>query len=233
MGRKKAKSPAQEARARYLQANGLKGSPNANIWFTKCPRTAKDIVLIGDSRIEHFYACEGDPAVQKVTYGIEEEAVVINGNTLPVRFDARVEYTDGRIELRTVGDKAPTKGQGDALKLQACITAAERLGGTYRSIPLRELDAQKQRIMNWRRALRFFRACKGHPLGEAEAAVAAHLHQYRRRTIGQLLEGLPSIEGPILIGALVSLLHKRVLASDLDDAIFSTHTIIEVARPKP
>lgn len=229
MGRKKARTPAQQIRAKYLEANGLRGSGNANIWVTTCPRSGEDLVFVGDARIEHFYACEGDPSVVCADYRVEKSTGVIKGNSFPVQFDARVELTNGQIEYRVVGSKAPCEASKDKeIELQACVNAAERLGGRYRPILLSDLDGWKQRTNNWRRAMRFLRACKHHPLGESEGAVCAQLQQHGNMAIGQLLANLPHTEESILVGVIVRLLHKRALVSDLDQVLFSKHTILRL-----
>jgi hypothetical protein len=231
MGRTKAKTPAQQARAKYVEAHGLRGNTNANIWFTKCPYTGEDLVFIGDARIEHFYACVGDPDVVRTFYRIDAQATRVNGNEFKIQFDARVEFSDGRIEYRIVGAKAPRRDKkGQELEFQACGEAARRLGGCYRPVSLVDLDRLQQRVRNWRRAMRFVRACKDHPLGEAEAAVCAQLKQHKRMTIGQLLVALSDFEAPILVGAIVRLLHKRALTSDLDRELFSRHSVIAAVK---
>lgn len=229
MGRKKAKSPAQQARAKYMEAHGLRANSNANIWFTRCPRSGADLVLIGDARIEHFYATEGDPDVAEAVYGLEPMTVAINGQAVPVKFDAKVEFLDGRVEYRIVGKTAPhNEGKNCERQLQACISAAEGLGGVYRPVLLRDLDACKQRILNWRRAMRFWRACKHHSLAEPEAAVYVQLVQHKRLTIAQLLQSLPGFEPPIVVGAITRLLHKRALVADLDTQMLSAHTLLQL-----
>ena len=230
MGRKKNKTPAQGLRAQHLQAQGQAGSGKANLWHTKCLYTGQDIVFNGDRRIEHFYACEGDPQTRRAWYGIEPVRVTLHGTAFEVPFDAKVELLDGTLEYRAVGAAAAVSGKSeDVLRVEAFKLAAQRLGGVYRPITLADLDRAKQRVLNWRRGLRFVRASWPAQLNEAESIVRVRLEQRRTWSLGELIKEL-DLPPPLVVAAAMRLLHKRVLSSDLDTQMLSTHTQLSVIR---
>ena len=231
MGRKKNKTPAHQVRAQHLQAHRQAGSGMANLWHTKCLYTGQDLVFNGDRRIEHFYACEGDPQTRRAWYGIEPVQVTLHGTAYEVRFDAKVELLDGTLEYRTVGAAAAVSGKSeDVLRVEAFKLAAQRLGGVYRPITLADLDRVKQRVLNWRRGLRFVRASWPAQLNEAESIVRARIEQRRTWPLGELIMVLGNLPPPLVVAAVMRLMHKRVLSSDLDTQMLSTHTQLSVIR---
>lgn len=223
MGRRKGKSPKQSARARLMARHGLKGG-HANIWLTVCPRSGQQLAFSGDARSDHFYAVEGDPDIRAASYSPPAVTVTIDGQVREVRFDARLELQDGTIEFRSV---VPDP-EADESEAHARRVAAAQHGATYRAISLSNLDALSMRISNWRRALRHLRACSHFVLGENEAAVMYQLTQSKQLTIRELLHALPLLDQALVVGAIVSLLHKRQLRADLDRQIWSLHTVVSL-----
>ena len=221
MGRKKEKTPAQKARAELMAAHSLKAGAKANLWITKCLYTGQDIVLLGDDRYEHFYACEGDPHVARAWYERVGQANPSAGVTKSVAFDARVELVSGEIQFRAIGSRAPTKDDG---RYKEYVNAAAQMGGEYLPVTLRDLDALSQRVLNWRRALRFWRAGWSHQLSEIESIMLVRLHQRGSWTIGDFIHAYSAHEPSLVIAAIVRLIHKRVLSSDMDSELFCGRT---------
>lgn len=224
MGRKKTLSPQQQARKAYFAKHGLRGNGNANIWFTRDTATGKDLLFIGDAKIEHFYFCEGDPVVVKAEY-LGAYIGQDGQDSAMAHFDARVTDLAGRLEFRTVGRPSSKRLAAPGLDDLLHVTARS-LGGSYRHVSLAELDSQRQRIENWRRALRFLRAASGHPLSSLCSSVRALLEHRHRLTIGDLLLALEEHEAPLVTAACVKLLRARAISSDLDSATLSRRTML-------
>lgn len=231
MGRKnKEKTPAQKARAALMEKHGARGKRNANVWLIQCWHTHGDLVFTGDARAEHYYACEGDPAIAEVTYVVAPVSVVVDAVSYTVEFDARVVDRTGDLEFRKVGQRAPTVDSDDANAYAAHVQAARQLGGTYRPIRFRDLDLLRTRTANWRRALRFLRATRHHPLGIIESDVRLLFERRVSTTLGRLIDTLTVHEEPLVVAAAIRLVLKRVLASDLDKAPLSRGTTLTLER---
>lgn len=230
MGRKKKEpTPAQKARRALMEKYGLRGSRAANLWIIACPLTGEDLVFSSDALTEHYYVCSGDPEVRAVQYRVDPIQVVHAEEPLLVQFDARVELADGTIEYRRIGATAPTRDGKKADLFPAFEAAAQLRGGVYRPVPLAELDRHLTRSANWRRALRWLRAAKHHPLGIIESDVRLRVEQRAPCELERLIASLPQHPAPLVVAAAVRLVFKRALRSDLDTAPWSTATLLRPA----
>lgn len=233
MGRKKKEpTPAQKVRQALMAEHGLRGSRAANIWIIACPLTGEELVFASDSQAEHYYVCSGDPEVRAAQYRVDPIQVAHAGQTVVVRFDARVELADGTVEYRRVGASAPTANGDKADLFPAFEAAAQQRGGVYRPVPPSELDRHLTRSANWRRALRFLRAAKHHPLSIIESDVRLRIEQHAPCDLARVISSLPQHPAPLVIAAAVRLLFKRALRSDLDTAPWSAATLLRPA-PRP
>jgi hypothetical protein len=233
MGRKKKEpTPAQKARRALMEKYGLRGSRAANLWIIACPLTGEDLVFSSDAHAEHYYVCSGDPEVQAVQYRVDPVRVTHADKTLLVQFDARVELADGTIEYRRVGASAPTRDGKKADLFPAFEAAARQQGGVYRPVPLADLDRHVTRSANWRRALRWLRAARHHPLAIIESDVRLRVEQHAPLDLARLAASLPQHPFPLVIAAAVRLVFKRALRSDLDTAPWSAATLLRPA-PRP
>lgn len=202
------KSLAQTQRDALIDAVDRRGRKTANIWLLREPSTGKDVVLVGDLRMEHFFATEGDPTVDRAEY----ESAPVEAGEATVKFDAVVDFRDGHRECRQVQRVALPE---DAPELAPTRAAAQRLGGRYVVVTTRELDAQRQRIQNWQRALPALNRCAHRPLELVEFEVLARISAGKPSTIGELCAALER-DPALLVAATVRLMRKRALASDMD-----------------
>lgn len=225
MGRKKKEpTPAQKARRALMEQYSLRGSRAANLWVIACPLSGEDLVFSSDARAEHYYVCAGDANVRASNFRVDPVEVEHDGTRVVVRFDARIELADGTVEYRRVGASAPTAESKSAAAFRAHVAAAERLGGVYRPVTLTELDRHLTRTANWRRAMRWLRAAKHHPLGIIESDVRFRVEQHAPCTLDRLIASLPQHSSPLVVAAAVKLVLKRALRSDLDTAPWSAAT---------
>jgi len=220
MSKRTGKSLAQTQRDALVDEVERRGRKTANIWLLREPSTGKDVVLVGDLRMEHFFATEGDPALDRAEYG---PAPIAAGDNV-VKFDAVVDLRDGRRECRQIRRRVPAEHASE----QASATeAAQRLGGRYVVVTPRELDAQRQRIQNWQRALPALNRCAHRPLELVEFEVLARVPPGRPATIGELCAALER-DPALLVAATVRLVRKRALTSDMDSRPWGQNT--RVAR---
>ena len=129
MAEKRRKTLAQLRRNSLIEAVARRGKKTANIWLLSEPITGRDIVLTGDLRMEHFYACEGDPSVAKVDYAPDPISAGAAPGDGEVTFDAVVEFRGRQRECRHIRRLQPNES-GDARQLaatSAAHAAAERV----------------------------------------------------------------------------------------------------------
>lgn len=230
MSQKKVKSLAQSRRRRLVGDKPLAGSKHSNIWTVRSFHSSEMIVLIGDLRIEHYYFCEGDPEVEDADYGPAPMKVTYDGASHEIRFDAVVTLRDGKKECRDVRPKKRSREiVSDLAALQLRLLAAASVTANYVEICPDVLDASRQRILNWSRAIAAFQRCRHRPLQLLEHIVIARLSDGEAACIGELI--LSMQEPPALIvAAVVSLLRKRALVSDLDSRTWSKHSKVWLVK---
>lgn len=212
------KSLAQTRRDKLIDRVERRGRRTANIWLLKQPLTGRDLVLVGDIRMEHFFFMEGDPAVDRVEY----EPSSVDTAEASISFDCVVDYRDGHRECHQVRH-APLQENSPAQKHGAA--AAKRLGGTHVVVTTKDLDSQRQRIHNWQRAIAALNRCNRRPLELIELEILTYVESDRSTTIGQLCEALER-DPALVVAATVRLLRKRTLSSDMDQKPWSRHTRI-------
>jgi hypothetical protein len=212
------KSLAQTQRDALVEAFERRGRKTANIWLLTSPSTGKDVVLVGDLRMEHFFAAEGDPAVERVEY----EPAPIAAGAATVTFDAVVDFLDGHRECRHVRRASLPE---DAPEHATARVAAQRLGGRYVVVTTRDLDAQRQRIQNWQRALPALNRCAHRPIELVEFEVLARVPGGKPSTIGELCSALEQ-DPALLVAATVRLVRKRALKSDMDTKPWGRNTCL-------
>jgi hypothetical protein len=236
MGRKKKVSLQQAARAALLEEHGLKNNKQAHYWISRCPLKGRDWLFDSDWRLEHYYMCEGDPEVVEVDYSIRRLSLIVEGQARTVRVDARVVLADGSVELRRVQSPSRAeKGEDEPLEL-ACVPSVAAVGARYRRVTVAELDQHKQRIANFRRLYRSWRAeCAQRPseLATAVSDVRLRLEQRRALTLEQLALGLPRLDTSLVSAAVASLIRQRLVDSDLDESPLARSTALSWARRRP
>ena len=217
-------SLAQSRRDALVAAVGKRGKKTANIWMLYDPITRDDIVIVSDPRMEHFYACQGDSDILASDFDPAPVQFVVAGETRIVRFDATVLFRDGHRECRHV--RTSNKDVADFEKRALATAAAESVGACYVIVTLEDLDAQQQRVQNWRRALSVLQRCRRRPLEVVELALCARLASDEKLSLGKILDQFTNSPAAIVLASAVSLLCKRALRSDLDTKPWSRHTLV-------
>jgi hypothetical protein len=187
-------------------------------------------ILNGDLSLEHVFYTEGDTTVRSVRYPTEADTEPLGGKN--VAFNAIVIQMDGGIQCRHVRAKAldPTVFR-DAERLQSFREAAKPFGGSYVEITASMLDQARQRIQNWSRLLAAYRRCASHPLQVLEQRLIERLRREGKSTFGAMLGWQVDPSNALIAAAFISLLRKRQIASDLDEATWSLHTKIWERQP--
>ncbi|HEV2682371.1 MAG TPA: hypothetical protein VGV14_17845 [Rhodanobacter sp.] len=177
-------SLAQSRRSDLVNAICHRGKKLSNIWMVYSAIRDQEVVLVGDLRVEHFYACEGDPTIRTVEY--RPEPVLIGSPPQTVQFDAVVRFADGHSECHDV-TYFPLSAKDDAvarMTLGQRVAAAATIAASYREITTDELDAYHMRIQNWGRALQFVAQCRRRPLEFIEFSVVARVRSHGEASLG-------------------------------------------------
>jgi len=217
-------SLAQSRRDALVAAVEKRGKKTANIWMLYDPVKHDDVVIVSDPRMEHFYACQGDPDILSSDFEPESVQFVVAGETRNVRFDATVLFRDGHRECRHV--RTSNNDRADIEKRTLAAAAAESVGASYVIVTLEDLNSQQQRIANWTRALGVLHRCRRRPLEVLELALNACLASREKLSLGSILDQFANSPAAIVLAAVVSLLCKRALQSDLDTKPWSRHTLV-------
>lgn len=179
----------------------------------------EEVAIPGMQRIHHFYACEGDPDIIDVKYGPLEVPVVLDTVEREVSFDAIVRFVDRRREFRSVR-------MNDRQSFELQKRAAAELGAAFRIIDKEWIAERGQRIANWRRALTAHRLCKRIPLVQYKGFTTQVVKAQGLCAFSDLLKLYSSEHRPQALAAIVELIGRRVLASDLDYRMWSLHTTV-------
>lgn len=182
-----------------------------------------ELVIIGKPRADHFFAVEGDPEIYGVEYGPLNVDVRLDGIEQKVRFDSIVRYHDNRREFRSVKMRP-----SQSFELQA--RAAVELGGSFVIIDKAWLKAHGMRIHNWRRALTSHRICSRVNYSSTKGFIMQYVKAHQHATFGELLALYDKVHRPHVVAALVELVGKRALRSDLDVRPWSRHSTVWMGR---
>ena len=231
MEKKKVKSLAQSRRRRLVGDKPFATTKHSNIWVLRSFQSNKVIVLTGDLRIEHYYLCEGDPEVADVDFNPAPVHVAYDGVSQEVRFDTIVTFRDGKKECRDVRQtKRSQEILSDLAASQLRLLAAASVAATYIEICQDVLDANRQRILNWGRAIPAFQRCRHRPLQLLEHIVIARLGDGKATSIGEFILAIQDSPA-LIVAAVVSLLRKRALVSDLDSRTWGKHSKVWLVKP--
>jgi hypothetical protein len=225
--KKKAQSLAQ-ARRDQLIGNYV-AKPKNKKSYLLCSGSVisgEEVTILGMPRIDHFFACEGDPDIIDVKYGPLEVPVILDTIEREVSFDAVVRFGDYRREFRSI-----RMNDRQLFELQQC--AATELGVAYRIIDKEWIAERGQRIANWKRALAAHRLCKRISLAQYKGFITQWVKTRGPCTFAGLLALYGREHRPQTLAAIVELIAKRILASDLDHRMWSLHTTVSFRYDVP
>ncbi len=230
MGRKKNASPRQAARAALVEKYGLRNSRKGNYWLVRCPMSGMDWAFDSDVRVEHYYACEGDPEVLKADYSVQRLPIALANGSVIARFDAQVELLDGAVEMRRVETVAERERGTDETLERACDALVSAMGRRYRRVTIHQIDDLAQRITNWRKGYQFVRAARLLETRAVESDVLLRIGQHGRIGLAHLRESLPALDPSLVVASALRLLRRREIESDLDTSPFSKSTELRRKR---
>ncbi len=221
-------SLAQSRRDELVGEIRRRGKKTANIWYVFVPGSRTDAVLVGDPRFELYLATEGDPDVRDAEYNPNPQTVRFGNVDHNVQFDAVVRRLDGRAEYRNVHETSIIgSGPGtDSVQLEIKKAAAGSMGADYREFTFPDLDALRQRTRNWARAIPALARCRNVELAPIEHELVLRLADGNKCSLRNLLQVLGQEPAPCVVAAVVSLLRKRVIRSDMDIRRWGLSTLL-------
>jgi hypothetical protein len=211
-------------RAKFIGNQPVGDPRKANIWVVHT-FDGRRVVLLKDLNFDHFFFTEGDPNVRSADYDPPLCDVEVDGQLFQIKFDALVKFENGSIHSRHVRQISLKGARLEASRLMsACQAAARSLGATYEEVTAADLDSAHQRIINWFRVLAAYSRCRHRSLAVLEHVIMARIDHAHEITIAQLLHWLPEEQPALVLGALASVLRKRVVCSDLDTETWGMHS---------
>jgi len=219
--KKKGVSPAQAQRDSVTSAVRARGKKVSNIWLVWSAINKADYVIAGDLRADHFFCCEGDPRIIAVDHNPKPIPFGTGDVIEHLEFDALVTLCDNTREWRLI---RPHRRNAEVLRY-----AAEKAGATLVDVSPSYMEPFSMRISNWRVALATLLRCRGRPIAHLEDAIAMFLTRQQKASIDEVLQHFsPGGDPPLLTAAIVSLLSRRKIKSDLDFRNFSLHTMLSM-----
>lgn len=210
-------------RCNLLKQPQGKGRPQKkSIWVVRTFDGSR-IVLGSDLALHHFLFTEGDPMVSTTCYPYVPAELVANGNG-DFCFDALVTYRDGSRVCRDVRQVRDRLLGQQSERVHRCEQVARQVGASYEVVTEDQLEKGIQRIRNWARLLAAYRRCSHRPLEVLEKLLMARLSREGETTFQSALNWAPQESQALAVAAFASLLRKRQIASDLDEATWSYHT---------
>lgn len=223
MSKDRRQSPRSRRRAfaanpsALMAAERQRGRLPYNLWYVYSPRCKRDLILRSDGELDHFFWLEGDPNV--ASYELESPEYIINvgDDVHKTRFDALVHLRNGKPQLREVkaDDDEARRSQRSEQQAEAQHAAASALGFDYVRVTRKELNAHRQLISNWRRAVACLAAARAHSLAPYRNEIRAAVQRHRRATVAQLLAGTDERREMLYWAALFASMQADELASDL------------------
>lgn len=210
MARKKAKSPLGARRNALAAAIRERGQSPHNIWVIRPPFEDEDVLLNSDVAMELFYFIEGEPSFVDIDY---------RALRTPIGEDTTDSIADREFARVTTKD-------GQSLKVVYSVDAAASESddtATYR-VTLSMLDKASQRTENWRRVIPCIRRIRTYPTATQERLILLGVQPGVRRTVREVLAKFANDHQAIVLGALATVLRRRELCSDLDNAPWSLNT---------
>lgn len=205
-------------RSDLLDKQAARGHRHFNIWYHYSARLQRDLIFSSDAEFDHFCWLEGAPQV--LTYELQPPpvTVAVGADVHRTQFDARVEFRNQPAELREVKESEEELSVREEHQREAQTIAAERAGFVYRRITRVDLDAQRQLIHNWRRALAFLAAARHLVLSPFRDELMRSFRSQPRMKVQDLLRGTDPALQSIYLAACFSALQAHLLTSDLDRA---------------
>lgn len=228
----KHKTPAMQRRAALLESFRARGHGYSNLWLAQSIRVPnRSWILTSDAEFFHFHSLEFAPDVRTFELTPPEVIVHIGEEDRKTRFDAIVDFVDGRRECREV--KVAEDDDPDDLRAvlqrEAQVRASERLGGVYVRVSGNELAKHRDRFWNSVRMLRCIHAAEGYAIQTYRNDCGTRLTQASNGlTIAQLLEPFPDREAPLALAAVFRLLSERLVAMDIESEPIYFTTVVRI-----
>ena len=213
------KTPAMERRTTIVEAMAARGHAYSNLWLAQSVRANRDWILPSDPEFVHFLCLEFDPEVRTLDLAPPEVVVRVGHDDRKTRFDAIVEFVDGRRECREVKftESVDPADVRSALQHEAQLRACERFNGTYVRVYGDVLAKQRYRWLNSARMLRCIHASEGYATQRHRSDCGTRLiHSPNGVRLQELVTLFPPDESALVMAAVFRLLSERLLSIDID-----------------
>lgn len=205
---KRAKTPAQRTRNKYVAAVRARGASGHNLWFVAPPQDPPDppLILSSDVEFECFLFLEGAADLVSVDY-------------TPLR-SAGVEP---RSRLRHFA--IATTVEGYRLDIDLDPTGSSGSPPGRRVVNLALLDAAKTRIQSWRTIIAAINRCRTHELSPVVYRCRRLIEGQPRITMSALCD---QVDGhyALVAGAIGTMLRSRELESDVSENLWGPATTV-------
>lgn len=222
-------------RGRFGEIYEKRGKSKAYITLTYSIKAARDVGLLGLAARLDFFACEGDPHIQKVQYRPQTCLAAVGVTS--------VALTKDRIlQLRVIRTKrdgtTPTTPRLDYYADQL-RDKARRSPRYFDSVEIKHLGAEdlvgghEVRLRNWHELLPWVAQVRFHHLGNAEKQFVELLNEHRELTVRKTIDLAKQIEvePALMLGAAIRGAAFGKWATDFDSVRFGAHSIFRLGAP--
>lgn len=222
MARKERATPAQKQRNQLANAVRERGESPYNLWVVRPPFEAENLILSSDRALELFYWLEGNPELVELDYSPLRSPSAVRPWREALHF-ADVGTTDARW-LSVYLDRGYLAGLDvDGRPGQLNVDNRHFVG-------TQALNADAQRISNWRRIVPCIRRIQTHPTRTIQVRITQHLGSDGTHSIRSVLNALSDTNEALVLGAIGTLLRVRRITSDCDVRPWSLNTMLSGCR---
>jgi hypothetical protein len=217
MASRRNKTPAQARRHALAETAKARGHSPYNLWLVRPPFDSEDLLLTSDIAFELFYFLEGDPQYVSIDYPNLKASGGAAAVSIANFIFAEVKDTDGKVLQIKFKHRKKSDESTDA----DTETASD-----IRIVTIEDLNANVQRVENWRRIVPCIRRVRLHPIATLERQILQLLRNSEPKPIDDILQALPEEQVPKVLGAIATVLRKRYIFSDVDAKPWSLNTLV-------
>lgn len=214
-------------RGKLAAAYNLRGHQSGNLYFVYSPRTNRDWVLCGDLAWAHFLLVEGDPNVLVADYAPQVHVIETDSSENRTEIHAQVTLFDGHVEYRVFAyARAASKR---STEWERAVRLAALQGYQYVRYTEEEIFAKPHRLANWKRAIAWISAARGHLLLSMQNEISSMLAAQQVASLQQIISMGHATLGPCYLAAIFRGIQERIYWSDLDHSPINKNTLIGLA----
>ena len=217
MTRKTSKTPAHARRNALVEKIRARGDSPYNIWMVRPPFEDDDLLLTSDPAMELFYWVEGEPSFVDISYAPLRSAMDAGTQLDGREFAQCVMGDETTLTVVWCGAATPDTAPGSETQ--------------FLRVTLTDLNANAQRVENWRRIVPCIRRVRLHPTAMLERQVLLALRGVKHRSVRYLVNARPEGPAALTVGAIAILLRKRLIIADVDTRPWSSNTLVWSVQP--